>query len=78
MRCHSASSLFSAIFVFQKSYTGIFLELDETKAECPEIYRSFQRTEEEMERSQEAASTPGGAAQGLVTPPYAEGPLVHF
>jgi hypothetical protein len=34
-RCHSASSIFSAIFVFQKSYTGIFSELDETKAEPP-------------------------------------------
>jgi hypothetical protein len=34
-RCHSASSLFSAVFVFQKSYTEIFSELDETKAEPP-------------------------------------------
>jgi hypothetical protein len=34
-RCHSASSLFSAIFVFQKSYTGIFSELDETKTKVP-------------------------------------------
>jgi hypothetical protein len=37
----------------------IFSELDETKAEHPKIYRSFQRTEEEKERSQEAASPPG-------------------
>jgi hypothetical protein len=49
-RCHSASSLFSAIFVFQKSYTEIFLELDERKAKHPEIYQSFQRTEEETKR----------------------------
>jgi hypothetical protein len=47
----------------------IFSELDETKAEHLDIYRSFQRTEEEMERSQEAASLPGGAAQALVAPP---------
>jgi hypothetical protein len=41
-RCHSVSSLFSAIFVFQKSYTGnIFSELDKTKAERPDIKRSF-------------------------------------
>jgi hypothetical protein len=26
-RCHSASSLFSAVFVFQKSYTGNILEI---------------------------------------------------
>jgi hypothetical protein len=36
-RCHSTSSLFSAIFVFQKSYTGILLELEETKAK-PSIF----------------------------------------
>jgi hypothetical protein len=26
-RCHSASSLFSAVFVFQKTYTGNILEI---------------------------------------------------
>jgi hypothetical protein len=77
-RCHSASSLFSAVFMFQKVTQEIFSELDETKAEHPNIYRSFQRTEEETEWSQEAASPPGGAAQGLAAPPYGEGPLVHF
>jgi hypothetical protein len=30
-RCHSASSLFSAIFVFQKSYTGNILEIGQNK-----------------------------------------------
>jgi hypothetical protein len=34
-RCHSASSLFSFIFVFQKSYKEIFSALNETKAEVP-------------------------------------------
>jgi hypothetical protein len=47
---------------FRKVTQEIFSELDETKAERLEIYRSFQRTEEETERSQEAASPPGGAA----------------
>jgi hypothetical protein len=63
---------------FRKVTQEIFSELDETKAKHPEIYRSFQRTEEEMERSQEVASPPGGAAKGLATPHYGEGPLVHF
>jgi hypothetical protein len=36
--------------VFQKSYTGNILGMDETKAERPEIYRSFQKSEEETER----------------------------
>jgi hypothetical protein len=69
---------FLLFLCFRKVTQEIFSELDETKAEHPEIYRSFQRTEEEMERSQEAASPPGGAAQGLATPPYGEGHLVHF
>jgi hypothetical protein len=34
-RCHSASSLFSAIFVFQKVTQEILSELDKTKAEPP-------------------------------------------
>jgi hypothetical protein len=34
-RCHSASSLFSAVFVFQKSYTGNILRIGWKKAEVP-------------------------------------------
>jgi hypothetical protein len=30
-RCHSASSLFSAIFVFQKSYTGNILGIGQSR-----------------------------------------------
>jgi hypothetical protein len=47
---------------FRKVTQEIFSEWDETKARCPDIYRSFQRTEEEMERSHWWATTPGGAA----------------
>jgi hypothetical protein len=63
---------------FGKVTQEIFSELDETKAKHPEIYQSFQRTEEEMERSQGVASPPGGTAQGLTTPPYGEPHLIHF
>jgi hypothetical protein len=63
---------------FIKVTQEIFSELDETKAERPEIYRSFQRTEEETERSHRTASPPGGVAQGLAMPPYGEGHLVYF
>jgi hypothetical protein len=35
---------------FRKFTQEIFLELDKTKAERPEIYQSFQKSEEEMER----------------------------
>jgi hypothetical protein len=55
-RCHSASFLFSAIFVFQKVTQEIFSELDETKAKHPDIKRSFQNTEEDTEPSQGPAS----------------------
>jgi hypothetical protein len=67
---HSASFLFSAVFVFQKSYIGNILEIGETKASRPEFYRSFQRTEEELEWGHEGATHQGGAAQGLAAPPY--------
>ena len=38
-RCHSASSLFSAIFGFRKAVKEIFSELHETKANIPIIPR---------------------------------------
>jgi hypothetical protein len=61
---------------FRKVIQEIFSELDEIKAEHPEIYRSFHRTEEETERSQEVVSPPGGMAQGLAALPYGETTLV--
>jgi hypothetical protein len=41
---------FLLFLCFRKVTQEIFSELDETKAEHPEIYQSFQRTEEETER----------------------------
>jgi hypothetical protein len=41
---------------FRKVTREIFLKLDETKAKHPEIHRSFQRTEEEMERGHRPAT----------------------
>jgi hypothetical protein len=69
---------FLLFLCFKKVTREIFSEFDETKAEHPEIYRSFQRTEEETETSKEAASPLGGAAQGLAVPPCGEPHLVHF
>jgi hypothetical protein len=63
---------------FRKVTQEIFSELDETKAEHPDIKRSFQNTEEETELNQGVVSPPGGAAQGLAMPPYGEPHLVHF
>jgi hypothetical protein len=69
---------FLLFLCFRKITQEIFLELDKTKAKHPEIYRSFQRTEKEMEPSQRVASPLGGAAQGLAVPPYGEPCLVHL
>jgi hypothetical protein len=55
-RYHSASFLFSDVLYFRKVTQEIFSELDETKAERPDIKRSFQNTEEESELSQRLAS----------------------
>jgi hypothetical protein len=63
---------FLLFLCFRKVTQEIFLELDKTKAERPDIKRSFQKTEEEMELSQGVVSPLGGAAQGLATPPYGE------
>jgi hypothetical protein len=55
---------FLLFLCFRKVTQEIFLELDETKAKHPEIYRSFQRTEEETEWCDELPTQQGGAAQG--------------
>jgi hypothetical protein len=46
-RCHSASSLFSAIFVFQKSYTGNILRIGRNKSRISYFYQSFTKTKDE-------------------------------
>jgi hypothetical protein len=45
-RCHSASSLFFAVFVFQKSYTGYILGIGQNKARTS----YFSRTRDEDRR----------------------------
>jgi hypothetical protein len=63
-RCHSASSLFSAIFVFQKATQEIFSELDETKAKVP-IFPNMRRSPKQRRRGtrgQPLAAPPGGGA----------------
>jgi hypothetical protein len=69
---------FLLFFCFRKVTQEIFSELDETKAIRPDIYRSFQRTEEETERSQRKATPPGGVAWPWPVLVYGVGLLVHF
>jgi hypothetical protein len=63
---------------FRKVTQEIFSELDKTKAEHPEIYQSFQKSEEETERGHGPATQQGGTAQPLATPPTYVTALVHF
>jgi hypothetical protein len=62
MRRHSASSLFSVVFVFQKSYTGNILRIGRNKIRTSYFYRSFTKTEDEMEG--------GHRLVHLLTPPF--------
>jgi hypothetical protein len=53
---------FLLFLCFRKVTQEIFSKLDETKASRPEFYRSFQRTEEELEWGYEGPTHQGGAA----------------
>jgi hypothetical protein len=53
---------FLLFLCFRKVTQEIFLELDETKAEHPEIYRSLQKSEEETERGHGPPTQQGGVA----------------
>jgi hypothetical protein len=48
-------SLFSAIFVFQKSYTGNILGIGQNKSRTSYFYRSFTKTEDETEGARSQA-----------------------
>jgi hypothetical protein len=81
-RCHSASSLFSAIFVFQKSYTGNILGIGRKKDEVP-IFPNKRRSPKQRRRGASrrphhrvVRPTPGprtrwcGHLAHLLTPPF--------
>jgi hypothetical protein len=57
-RCHSASSPFSAIFVFQKSYTGNILGIGQNKSRSSYFSRYETESKAETEGSQRAATPP--------------------
>jgi hypothetical protein len=75
-RCHSASSLFSVVFVFQKSYTWNILGIGRNKSWTSQYLTKL--LEDRRGDGEGPASPPGGAAQPLATPPCGEGSLVHF
>jgi hypothetical protein len=77
-RCHSASSLFSAIFVFHKSYTGNILGIGWNKSWTS----YFSRTRVGVQSKDGGGLGPGhtlercGPGPGRATRGW--GPLVHF
>jgi hypothetical protein len=58
MRCHSASSLFSAIFMFQKSYTRNILRIGQNKSQSSYFPRHETKSKSETMGSQRAATPP--------------------
>jgi hypothetical protein len=71
-RCHSASSMFSVVFVFQKSYTRNILGIGRNKSQTFYFSQSIMKSEDEMEggaRSQAhprlAWPAPGPCHQGV-------------
>jgi hypothetical protein len=73
-RCHSASFLFSAVFMFQKSYIGNILGIGRSKSQSS--YFSWHETESktETEGYQRAAAPCHGAGHPLATRGYGVGP----
>jgi hypothetical protein len=61
--------VFCCFLCFRKVTQEIFSELDGTKVRRPEIYRGFQRTEEETERSHWCATPPGARLGAGPRPP---------
>jgi hypothetical protein len=61
-RCHSVSSLFSAVFVFQKSYTGNILKIGQNKSRSS--YFSWHETESKVETE----GTRGQPHHGMARP----------
>jgi hypothetical protein len=74
-RCHSASSLFSVVFVFQKSYTRNILGIGRNKAgtsyfsRTQDEYRKRARGGAREQPHQGVACPPPGRARGWCGPP---------
>jgi hypothetical protein len=77
-RCHSASFLFSAIFVFQKSYTGNILGIGQNKSRTSYFSRTRVGVQSRDGGGPGPSHTIGrrGPSPGRATRGWA--PLVHF
>jgi hypothetical protein len=68
--------LFSAIFVYQKSYTGNILGIGRNEARSSYFPRHETESKAKMEEGQEVATPPSGTGPPLAMPPPGVAPLV--
>jgi hypothetical protein len=73
-RCHSASSLFFVVFVFQKSYTENILGIGRNNCQSSYFSRHEMESKAETKRCQRAAAPCHGAGHPLAAPGYGVGP----
>jgi hypothetical protein len=66
--------LFSAVFVFQKSYTGNIFGIGQNKSQSSYLPNTKTESKGETEASQEAAAPWGGVAYPLAAPTCGVGP----
>jgi hypothetical protein len=66
--------MFSAVFVFQKNYTGNILGIGRNEARSFYFPRHETESKEETEEGQEVATHPSGAGPPLAAPPCGVGP----
>jgi hypothetical protein len=67
---HSASSLFSAIFVFQKTYTGNILGIGRNQSQSSKILPELPENRRGVGVGPRGALTLGQRSQGLGYAPY--------
>jgi hypothetical protein len=68
--CHSASFLFSTVFVFQKSYTGNILGIGQNQSQSPRILPKLPENQRGVGVGPRGALTTGQHGQGLGRAPY--------
>jgi hypothetical protein len=67
---HSASSLFSAVFVFQKNYTGNILGIGRNQSQSPKILHKLPENRRGVGVRPQGALTLGQRGQGMGRAPY--------
>ena len=66
--------MFSAVFVFQKSYSGNILGIGRNENPGPYYFVTYPESEGEMKTGTEPATPCGGVAPPSSAPPRGEGP----